>query len=119
MSEKRFTDDEIIKGVECCFDQKLCSECPYKEFGDCIRRKDKYAIALLHHYKAEVREQEKTIEAIFSELETEITAAIESNCRAKAIDTEYDFVIYCEGRIHSLRGLAKFIEELKKKYTEE
>lgn len=55
---------------------------------------------------------------IFSELENEITAAIESNCRAKTMDMADDFVAYCEGRIHALRGLARFIEELKKKYTE-
>lgn len=139
MSKSRFTDDEIIKGMECCFGQELCSECPYEEFVDCVRRKEEYAIDLLRHYKAEVkalhianekmytafREQEKTIETIFSELETEITAALESNYRAKAerlkhpnIDMADDVVAYCEGKIHALRGISEFIEEVKKKHTE-
>ena len=51
---------------------------------------------------------------IFSELESEITAALESNYKAKAMDTADDFVAYCEGKIHALRGILDFIEELKK-----
>ena len=35
--EKEFTDEEIMKALECCGIKQTCSECPYNnlEFGNC------------------------------------------------------------------------------------
>ena len=62
---------------------------------------------------------------VLDELQSEIAAALESNYKAKGdrlkepnLYMTDEFVAYCEGKIHALRGISDFIEELKEKYTE-
>ena len=57
---------------------------------------------------------------IFEEIEQEIELALDCNYKVKR-DAQGDndtLVIYVDGKIDCLRGLAGFIAELKKKYTE-
>lgn len=63
---------------------------------------------------------------VLDELQSEIAAALVSNysarteCITKHPELPIDnFVAYCDGKIYALRGIDDFIEELKKKYTEE
>lgn len=138
--EGKPTDAEILRALEIhTSDDDECLDCVFKEDNDClwniisnayglvIRQRienDSLRIANEKMYTA-FREQEKTIEAIFSELESEITAALENNYKAKGdrlkkpnLYMTDELVAYCEGKIHALRGISDFIEELKEKYTE-
>lgn len=134
MREGKPTDAEILRALEIhTSDDDECLDCVFKEDNDCLWNIISNAYGLVIRQRVEInslhienekmytafREQEKTIETIFSELEAEITAAIGSNCKAKAIDTADDFVAYCDGRIHALRWISEFIEDLKIIYTEE
>ena len=57
---------------------------------------------------------------IFEEIEREIELALDCNYKVKrdAQDDNEGLVLYVDGKIDCLRGLADFIAELKKKYTE-
>lgn len=64
------TDEQIIKGVECCADQskrKACQECPYNTKGlNCVRYILVDAFSLIQRQKAEIErmtEQLKTARA--------------------------------------------------------
>lgn len=63
---------------------------------------------------------------IFSELEAEITAAFNNNSRVIAEHhkkygdkANFEFLSACYAKNNTLLGIMDFIEELKKKYTEE
>ena len=75
---------------------------------------------------ADVVPKSEVARKICCEIEEEIVAALESNYKAKAdrlASCECYFadeiVSLCEGKIAALRGIEGFVEELKKKYTEE
>ncbi len=55
MTEHKFTDEEIIKAVECCLtvDVKGCGECPYRD-ENCINRIMTDARDLINRQKAEI-----------------------------------------------------------------
>jgi hypothetical protein len=62
---------------------------------------------------------------IFEEMRREIKAALKSNYKARderlsrpKVDAADEFVSYCDGKIHALRGIDDFIDELEMKYTE-
>lgn len=103
-----------MASCKCCTHYRVCKYANSDEYASIAKLKDacQNCIELITVIRAMEAERKMV------ELEAEITAALESNYKAKAIDTADDFVAYCEGRIHALRGLARFIEELKKKYTE-
>jgi hypothetical protein len=57
---------------------------------------------------------------ICCEIEEEIVAALESNYKVISKFVESDSLYYTvKGKISALRGIEGFVEELKKKYTEE
>lgn len=60
---------------------------------------------------------------ILDEIEEEIVAALESNCRVRGEllvkkDIPYEMVACINGKINALRGIEGFVENLKKKYVE-
>lgn len=60
MTDKKFTDDEIIKGFELCFTPKgtkdTCTKCPFHEFGAlCKVERDRAALALIKRQKAMIK----------------------------------------------------------------
>ena len=64
--------------------------------------------------------------AIFTELQAEISSAIESNYRVRSehmnkypIGYNAEFIATVHGKIKALRGIDDFIDELKKKYIGE
>ena len=64
MTDKKFTDDEIIKGFELCFTPKgtkyTCAKCPFHEFGAlCKVERDRAALALINRQKAEIERIQK------------------------------------------------------------
>ena len=71
------------------------------------------------------RKSTEVAEEIFGEIEKEIHLALNSNYNARAersahphIEMADEFVSYCDGKIHALRGIDDYVAELKKKYTE-
>ena len=72
-------------------------------------------------YAKGYRKASEVAEEIFAEIEKEIELALDSNYKVKrdAEDMNYGLINYVEGKIHCLRGLLGFLDELKEKYTEE
>ena len=58
MTDHKFTDDEIIKALECCSSNNNanCKECPYDDKG-CEFEQD--ALALINRQKAEIERLQK------------------------------------------------------------
>ena len=61
MSDRKFTDDEIIKALECCRDFGDCSLCPYagatfEDEPDCAEKMHTDALALINRQKASLQE---------------------------------------------------------------
>jgi hypothetical protein len=36
MNKQKMTDDEVVKGLECCMVPSKCLECPYFKVPDCV-----------------------------------------------------------------------------------
>lgn len=64
MTYKKFTDEEIIKALECCFIEQQCNYCPlYKEHSaDCLDTVLKNAHALITRQQAEIDRLNKEIQ---------------------------------------------------------
>ena len=60
MTERKFTDEEIIKALECCYtnDSNDCYKCPYTAESTaemfCDKRLQKDALDLINRQKAEI-----------------------------------------------------------------
>ena len=55
MPNKKLTDNEIVKALECCkSDTALCNECPYDKIGECIEKLCADSIDLINRQKAEI-----------------------------------------------------------------
>lgn len=123
--------DEVTKGIQQKEDAYLM-ECVRKVGIDVDKEE------LLKALRYDRDQYEKGFEAgrcradielareIFEEIEKELTLALASNYRARNerlahpnVEMADEFVSYCDGKIHTLRGLNDFLNELKKKYTEE
>jgi uncharacterized protein YoxC len=53
--------EQIIKAFEVCRDKDLCNECPYEENIDCLRLREKHAIALMKSQEQRIGAQDMTI----------------------------------------------------------
>ena len=71
--EKKLTDEEVVKALECCINDKCSEECPYRgKRYDCVyqHRHEKDLLDLINRQKAEIeRLTKKTEEAKFWENE--------------------------------------------------
>ena len=69
--ERKFTDDEIIKALECCR-EKDCGDCPMIEYPQTICQWDAFdlAIDLINRKKAEIERLEKTLTEQFDSYES-------------------------------------------------
>ena len=59
MSERKYTDEEIIRALECCRDFGDCSLCPYENATfadelDCTQKLHTDALVLINRQKAEI-----------------------------------------------------------------
>ena len=56
MTDKKLTDEEIVKALECCVKAPFCSDktdCPYKGVEDCVKRHTLDAIDLINRLQEE------------------------------------------------------------------
>ena len=54
MTDHKFTDDEIIKALECCVETEYCATCPATEFCKGMDSLIENALALINRQKAEI-----------------------------------------------------------------
>ena len=66
MTDSKFTDDEIIKALECCLSGnvnksavEICSPCPFFHDGNCTDLLKQNALALINRQKAEIERLRK------------------------------------------------------------
>jgi DNA repair exonuclease SbcCD ATPase subunit len=48
MEEKKLTDEEIVKALECCIHDDLCKACPLYAVSGCIRKRNIQVLDLIH-----------------------------------------------------------------------
>ena len=56
MPDKKLTDSEIVKALECCVKAPFCGEktdCPYKGIDDCVKKHTLDALDLINGLQAE------------------------------------------------------------------
>lgn len=79
MTERKLTDEEIIKTLERCADfvsggEPTCNNCPLYDCDDCSVEKLKQALDLINRQKAEIEEKSNKLREILpivAELKTE------------------------------------------------
>ena len=60
MTDKKLTDNKIIKALECCKnDGIICFECPYKKTNGCMEKLSADALDLINRLQARVEKCEK------------------------------------------------------------
>jgi hypothetical protein len=79
MTDRKHTDDEIIKALELCFTPKgtkdTCAKCPFHKFRAlCKVERDRAALDLLHRQKAEIERLKKIGDDKTSEILRHATA---------------------------------------------
>lgn len=108
MTDHKFTDDDVIKALECCRDFGDCSLCPYEEATfndelDCTERMHTDALALINRQKAEI----ESLNAVHADAIESLRLAAEAN---KDMSVELD----------AMRGAANsykmHYEEAERKY---
>ena len=68
MPDKKLTDSEIVKALECCSadkSTKYCLTCPLQDMGfvgECIPEKSKNALDLINRQKAEIERFDQVID---------------------------------------------------------
>lgn len=92
MIDKKFTDEEIIKALECCIStttEEACAGCPFNKQKLCDKDQwalERYALDLINRQRTE-------IERLKSEL---------SNTRRKALYKAGDKVVFVDGDTHGM-----------------
>ena len=68
MTDKKLTDSEFVKALECCCEDSGCPDiCPLKDMayvGDCVQVKSKHALDLINRQKAEIEKLESDLETL-------------------------------------------------------
>lgn len=69
MSDRKFTDDEVIKALEWCIQSESCEYCEYREKTNkvdvCTIKQD--ALALINRQKAEIERLKYNLKAVLEE----------------------------------------------------
>ena len=85
MTDKKFTDDEIIKALEVCVRNDSCKECPinpnHGNYGYCTNLALTYALYLINRQKAEIEKLEKLDE--LAERSIEASTAVINDLRSE------------------------------------
>lgn len=136
MEEKKLTDKEIIKALECCLDRELlCEECPlHNNFYPCLcmNKLKKYSLDLIHRLQSENERLTEENAELYKEHTTLIAGSILerqdiAKYPAKEIFEKIFEVLCCfttqgksreynEGYIQCLEEIDKRIQGLAQKY---
>ena len=100
MSERKYTDEEIIKALECCWKTKGCLDCPYIETDGCIIESVRDTLKLINRQKADVDK----LQEVNADLNESLRLAAEANKdlnaeieRLKKYNTDVAFKHYNDG----------------------
>ena len=66
---KTKTDEDIIKGLECCLELTCCEKCPYdkdQEDSDCVRRNSIDALDLIKRQKEKIESLKSELKIIYN-----------------------------------------------------
>ena len=95
MTDHKFTDDEVIKALECCLNGnvnksqvEVCSPCPFFHDGNCTDLLKQNALALINRQKAEIvrlRSQVNRLKQYDEERDIRLHARLTTNARTEAI----------------------------------
>jgi hypothetical protein len=81
MMERKFTDEEVIKSLECCVNNDSCKECPinpnYGNYGYCTNLALTHALTLINRQRAEIAELKQKYELAVAEREANVKALID------------------------------------------
>ena len=117
MKEKKLTDKEIIKALECCTVDEVtdCENCPLLRESCAIIRK--YALDLIHRLQAENKGLEDLCNKTYDDLTKEIERLTEENYKLEVIvDHNCDpFPKWQEATIEEIAELQKQVDELKER----
>lgn len=101
MPDKKLTDAEIIKALECCIgdtDGKDCFGCPLYEIDDCQAHLNLAALDLINRLQAKLDEAEDTIQFAYKELKK---AEAEIKTELDKLNAEKNDVMYHKAQIKS------------------
>lgn len=118
MTDHKFTDDEIIKSLECCIEAD-CNICPFWKEGiiGCHIRRMREALALINRQKAEI----ERLERIRAELSRTVESLTNESLTNKCADCAGCAQWVCDCSTIESEAIKEFAERLKKrlerKYT--
>lgn len=138
MTDKKYTDEEIIKALECHFNEELdeepfrCVDCSlYNDTSpSCTEALKSYALDLINRQKSEIEklrfqkdfECKKAVCEFAKQIRGEIEKAYESNLKAKRermdnqkrplTNLDNVYLADIDGKMNALSGLDLFIEKL-------
>lgn len=78
MTDKKFTDEEIIKALECCIStttEEACAGCPFNKQKLCDKDQwalERYALDLINRQKAEIEKMKECPKCVY-EYDGEVT----------------------------------------------
>lgn len=70
MTDKKLTDSEIVKALECCVESNSCSKCPFVDIADirvCTTELSKNALDLINRLQEEKEESQQLIDHLEAE----------------------------------------------------
>ena len=68
MTDKKPTDNEIVKALECCKnDGIICGECPYKKANGCMEKLSADALDLINRQNAEIERLKEEVGLLHSD----------------------------------------------------
>jgi predicted RNase H-like nuclease (RuvC/YqgF family) len=91
--EKKLTDEEIVKALECCVEVGRCGECPYHiNKIDCVpyQRIEKDSLDLIHRLQSENAKQKAEIERLTKEKSFATRKMMESKAKAVELQKQVD-----------------------------
>ena len=122
MTDKRLSDNEIIKALECCFDS-CNANCPLYDYKDCKQRLHLSSLTLIKRQKAEIRETrrdllneifilEHQVETVRAEAIKEVFEKLEERLFVHSFKAASED--YTRGQVDCMEFVDSRIEELKK-----
>lgn len=83
MTDKKLTDNEIVKALECCKGEDVpCADCPYTDFGQWRAYVAKDALDLVNRQGAEIEELKSVING-FRGYDERIKVEVYKECTEK------------------------------------
>ena len=112
--ERKFTDDEIVKALECCKNANCC-RCPFDGETDCVHECAEVTLDLINRQKAYIEK----VKPIHNSFERELECAKQEAIKefADRLKKEVDGWYYDFANIDDTMGALRDIDRLVKEMT--